>query len=401
MRSILACALAAFVALQQFPPARPPVGTGGGGGTQGRGGATGQRPPPRPMNSRTRSATADAMDRYVPGDYEKAVTTLANLGGFDMMGAEEWIISGTPGAVQRRRLIAAIVALEYTASRPGLSPSLFEWGAKTLSASVEPQPSEALWLRASVALAEGRAAWPILMGLPPGLGARPVASTAPPDPLLGHGHLAYALSRFPDDPHFKLAQIVSAEATTSPATGAIVLTPDGKGVVTDQLDAQMLPRVAPGPARPTALLERAAEAAGTLTSNSIVGPEAHLRLGYLQLRLGHHDLALQQFRQIDTADSFVAYLGHLFSGWTLAKDGQADAAVAAYRAALGVVPHARSASTLLTTFCIMSGRQDEAEKLANELMTKPAVAEDPWRTYLLGDYREYPKLIARLREAIQ
>jgi hypothetical protein len=397
MRLIFACALSAFVVAQQFPPTRPP--TGRGGGTQGRGGTTGQQPPPRPMNSRTRSATADAMDRYVQGEYERAVATLANLGGFDTTAAEEWIISGAPGAAPRRRLIAAIVALEYTASRPGLSPSLFEWGAKTLSESVEPQPSEALWLRASIALAEGRDAWPILMGLPPGLGAR--ASTGPADPFLGHGHLAYALSRVADDPHFKLAQVVAVEATTSPAPGAIVLTPDGKGVVTDQIDAQVRSVSSPGPANPSASLERAAAAAGALTSNPAVGPEARLRLGYLQLRLGHRDVALREFRQIESTEAFVAYLGHLFSGWALAKDGQADAAVAAYRAALGVVPHARSASTLLTAFCIMSGRQDEAETLANELMTKPAVADDPWRVYLRGDYREYPKLIARLREAIQ
>jgi tetratricopeptide (TPR) repeat protein len=353
------------------------------------------------MNSRTRSATGDALDRYVKGEYERSVSVLANIGGFDVTGAEEWILSGGVGAVQKRRFIAALVALEYTASRPGLSPLLYEWGAKTLRESAEKQPLEATWLRASVALAEGRGAWPLLMGLPPGLGARPMASTAAVDPLLGHGHLAYTLSRFAADPHFRLAQIVTAEAMTSPAVGAIVLTPDGRGVVTDQLDAQMLDVAATGPANPSKLLERAAEAARVLTAAPLVGPEAHLRLGYLQLRLGHHDLALQQFTQIDTTDPFVAYLGHLFAGWTLAKDGQADAAVVAYRAALAVVPHARSASTLLTAFSIMSGRLDDAEKLASELMAKPAVGDDPWRIYLQGDYREYSKLIAGMREAIK
>ena len=158
---------------------------------------------------------------------------------------------------------------------------------------------------------------------------------------------------------------------------------------------------ATGPANPSKLLERAAAAATALAADPLVGPEARLRFGYLQLRLGPHDPALQQFRQIETTDAFVTYLGHLFSGWTLARDGQADAAVREYRAALAVVPHARSASTLLTAFCIMNGRLDDAEKLANELMAKPAVADDPWRTYLLGDYREYPTLIAGLREAIK
>jgi tetratricopeptide (TPR) repeat protein len=394
MKVLFASALVVLVTAQQFPPQRPPTGTGQGG-TQGR------QLPPRPMNSRTRSATADALDRYVKGEYARSVSVLANIGGFDSMAADDWIVSGGAGAVQKRRFIAALVALEYTASRPGLSPLLYEWGAKTLRESVEPQPLEAVWLRASVALAEGRGAWPLLKGLPPGLGGRPAASAAAGDPLLGTGHLAYALSRFADDPHFKLAQVVTAEAATSPAIGAIVLTPDGQGVVSDQIDAQMLDVAATGPANPSKLLERAAAAATALTTNPLVGPEAHLRLGYLQLRLGHRDVALQQFRQIDTTDQFVAYLGHLFAGWTLAKDGQAEMAVAEYRAALAIVPHARSASTLLTAFCIMSGRLEDAEKLANELMAKPAVADDPWRTYLMGDYREYPKLIAGLREAIK
>jgi hypothetical protein len=34
-------------------------------------------------------------------------------------------------------------------------------------------------------------------------------------------------------------------------------------------------------------------------------------------------------------------------------------------------------------------------------MQKPAAGLDPWRTYLQGDYRDYPALIARMREAVQ
>jgi tetratricopeptide (TPR) repeat protein len=331
---------------------------------------------------------------------------LARIGGFDPLHAEDWTLSGGLPAVPKRRFIAALVALEYTASRPGLSPVLFEWGAKMLRETTEPQPLESLWLRASIALAEGRGAWPILRGLPPGPASRP----APPsDPLLGHGHVAYALSRFPDDPYAKLAPIVALEGVTTPDAGRIALTTDGAAVVTDQLDAQMLgaPAAREGaaegerPASPSTLLELAAAAAETLTSDPVVGAEARLRLGYVQLRLGRRDLALQQFKKIHTKDPFVAYLGHLFTGWTLAKDGQVDAAVSAYRAALGVVPHARSASTLLTAVSILSGRLGEAEAVATELMTKPAVGDDPWLKYLAGDYREYPALIARLREGLK
>jgi tetratricopeptide (TPR) repeat protein len=403
MRVLLAYALVTLVSFQQVPPPRPPVGTGPGSGGQGgvgRGGGTTQRPPARPLNSRTRSATADALDRYVAGDYEKALTTLQRLGGFEMTHAEEWILSGGAPAIQKRRFIAALVALDYTASRPGLSPLLYEWGAKTLRESPEPQPFEQTWLRASIALAEGRGTWKLLTGIPATLGARPVLPVGV-DPLLGTGHLAYALSRFPDDARFKLARIVAVEAETSPPSAAITVATTGKAIVNDGIDAQVLSLEGPGGAGPATKLELAAEALNELVADADVGPEARLRRGYLQLRLGRRDRAREEFSRIDTTDRFVSYLAHMFTGWSLAEDGQVDPAIAAYRRALGVVPHARSTSTLLAAFCVMSGRLDEAESVANELMQKPAVGPDPWRTYLLGDYRDYDALMTRMREAVK
>jgi len=397
MKAFIACALLAFVTAQQVPPGRPPVGTGT---DQGRGGTTTQRPPPRPLNSRTRSATADALDRYVAGEREKALTLLQRLGGFEVTHAEEWILSGEVPAIQKRRFIAALVALEYTAARPALSPLLFEWGARTLRESPEPQANEQAWLRASVALAEGRGGWKLLTGVSPALAGRPVAA-AGMDPLLGTGHLAYALSRFPDDARFKLAKVVAVEAETSPPPGSITVATTGKSVVTDEIDAQVLNLAATGGAGPQKRLELAIEALNELLPADGVGAEARLRRGFLYLRLGHRDFALQQFGSIDSKDRFISYLAHLFTGWALAKDGQTDAAIAAYRRALTVVPHARSASSLLTTFAIMSGRLADAEAVANDLMQKPAAGDDPWRTYLLGDYRDYPAMIARLREAVQ
>ena len=49
----------------------------------------------------------------------------------------------------------------------------------------------------------------------------------------------------------------------------------------------------------------------------------------------------------------------------------------------------------------MSGRLADAEAVANELMQKPAAGADPWRNYLLGDFREYDALIAAMREAVK
>src|SRR5262249_40983185 len=160
---------------------------------------------------------------------------------------------------------------------------------------------------ASIALAEGRDAWPILMGIGPAPAGRAgAAPTTPTDPLLGHGHLAYALSRFSDDPHLKLVRIVAVEASPPPAPGAVATGARRPGMVEDQLAAQMCANgadVSPGAQKPLALAVAAAE---ELTADPIVGPEARLRGGYLQLRLGRRDLALQHFRRIDTKDTFVA-----------------------------------------------------------------------------------------------
>ncbi len=125
-------------------------------------------------------------------------------------------------------------------------------------------------------------------------------------------------------------------------------------------------------------------------------------MGYIQLRLGQRDLALQQFRQLDsTSDATLKYLGRLFSGWTLARESRVDDAVAAYRAALEVVPRARAATTLLTFVLVMNHRLAEAEAVAGARLSASEVPDDPWRDYPLGDYRAYLGLIDRLREAIR
>ena len=97
----------------------------------------------------------------------------------------------------------------------------------------------------------------------------------------------------------------------------------------------------------------------------------------------------------------MAYLGHLFSGWALARMRQTDDAVAAYRAALTVVPRARSATMLLAALLVMNHRLAEAEAIVDAAMTETGTPDDPWRGYPLGGYRSYQGLIDRLREAIR
>ena len=363
------------IGLSQLPPpARPPSPP-----------PTGQREPAqrrqRPDTPRVRSATGDALDRYLEGDYTRAIAFLQPLGGFNVPQAQAWINAKGSGAADRRRLAAATMVLEYTAARPNLSPPLIEWACEQLAKYPTPALEE-LWLRASIALIEGRQGWTILTG---------AASS----------HLAHARERFPANASFKLAEAVSAEAAASdPSVRAPAA---DRGMVFDQLSAQMLDVPPDGESTQSSTLKQASSALEALLTDETVGAEARLRLGFIHLRLGQADLALQHLGQIDhaRADTFLKYLGHLFAGWTLSRTGRTDDAVAAYRAALAVVPGARSATTLLTTLLVMNYRLAEAEAAADAAMTATETPDDPWRAYLLGDYRSYQSLIGQLREAVR
>src|SRR5215468_6368319 len=81
----------------------------------------------RSNQPRVRSATGDALDRYVGGDYDGAIGQLTYLGGFSTVDADEWIRKGGPGDGDRRRLIAASLALEVTAAKDAWPTTLIEW----------------------------------------------------------------------------------------------------------------------------------------------------------------------------------------------------------------------------------------------------------------------------------
>jgi tetratricopeptide (TPR) repeat protein len=372
MLLLLVVLLAGLQAPPQSPPPRPPA----------RPGQT--EPPPtsrqRPDRPRVTSATGVALDRYLQGDYAGAVAYLMPLGGFNVMLAQDWINGGGSGAADRRRLTAATMVLEYTAARPNLSPPLIEWACEQLAKYPAPELHET-WLRASIALVEGRQAWTILTG-----------ETS--------SHLAHARERFPNNPHFKLAEALATEASASdPASRS----PSAdRGMVIDQIASEMLDAPSSRSSKQVARLQQASSALEQLLNEEAIGAEARLRLGYIQLRLGHRDLALQHFQKVEARDDpSLKYLARVFSGWTLAKEGRIDDAVDQYRGALEVVPRARSASTLLTMLLVMNHRLAEAEEIANALLATPETADDPWQSYKLGSYRAYPSLIDRLHEAIR
>ncbi len=364
------------MALVVAAPVLPPPGARAAAPDEQRGGQARQ-------NSRVRSATGDALERYVGGDYDGAIAALVYLGGFSTVDADEWIRNGGVAEADRRRLIAASLALEVTAAKEAWPVTLIEWACESLRHAGPPTPNEALWMRASVALAEHDGMWAIL------------GDTA---------HLGHALERFPDDPYFKLAQAFVAEAVASlPAVTTGTTTTDQTPVVFDRIAARVpAPGAVIDPKR-LASLEKAAADFQAIVADPEVGFEASLRLGDVDLQLGRIDPAVAAFQKAALAsrDPFVAYLARLFLAWTDARSGRTDDAIRGYRAALDLVPHARSASTLLAALMVTDGRLTDAEDVATSFLSAPSSVDDPWRMYPRGDFRNYLAMLARLHAAIK
>jgi tetratricopeptide (TPR) repeat protein len=233
--------------------------------------------------------------------------------------------------------------------------------------------------------------------------AAPGADTADGSATFARGYLADARRRFPDNPYFVLAEVVAVEVAATLPADAGALSRAGRAPGFDRIAADVFDTDAERASPRARGLDQAARLLAPLTSNADVASEAHLRLGYIDLRFGRRASALDHFGHVnpDDADRGVVYLGHLFAGWVLAGDGRVDEAAAAYRAALAVIPHGRAATTLLTSLMLMNNKLDEAEQLSNEFLVTPPADNDPWWDYLAGDYRHYRALIGRLRDAIR
>jgi tetratricopeptide (TPR) repeat protein len=306
------------------------------------------------------------------------------LARFDPGEAQRWITAAGRPEAARRRLAAATFVLEYSGARPHQTQLLLPWARKALADAGSPAPAEALWLRASVALCEALDLWTFLAGNIP-----------------GGNHIALARGRFPGDPYLQMADALASEVAAT--RGDYTVRAATASLATDRIDAQVRESdAARAPARRQALLRAAALLEG-LDFVPAVRVEAHLRLGFVRLRLGDRDAALAQFDQVLalTREPAVRYMAHLFAGWALTSAGRPGEAVSSYRAALGVIPNAQSASVLLTSLLLQNEQLGEAEVVGSEFLAREAVAADPWQSYFLGDAPLYRTLVLRLREALR
>jgi tetratricopeptide (TPR) repeat protein len=352
-------------------------------------------PRPTTPESGTASQTINVLDRYAAGDRSgamAAITSELGLARFAddlQVAGRHWVTSG-PGASPheaRRRLTAAVFALDLAsltinASTPDASVDrvscarLIVWAARLEPASVD-------WYLVAATMLQS-------------LGIGLVGDDLPP-------LLSTALRLFPQEPRVLLAQAEVEERLGAPVQVTAV-------TIQEFASNQLASLAATDPSSPLralqgqpALLEAAAKHYEELTRFSVVAAEAHLRLGFLRLKQRRRTEARAHLAEADrlTADPGFRYLSRLFQGWTYERDDQLADAEAAYRSALEVRPHVRSASTLLAAVLASSGRVNEASRVLADGMIARPIADDPWESFVRTSRERLAEMLDALRRSLK
>ncbi len=368
----------------------------------------------------------ELLDRYTSGDVTAARTFARTVTEKQVRAMEDqsgrWI-DANPARRSQRRLAAATFVLDAAREWQGTANwhyarRLISWACHGFaSAETPPQAGEQLWFQASVALIGGAEDWWFLLGKS-GLGNARKGGKAPLDDEVFRGHLAHAMTRFPDDAKFALASAVSIESL-SWEVGALGRDPNRRGMVAGEIEPDVLARSgaetdgartgSPEPRRAlianqgVAEVRRVGRRFDSLVTQPQIAAEAHVRAGLVSFRMSNGDQAISHLSQAVTLteDPYLVYLSRLIEGVVRERQGRDDEAIAAYRAALQAVPRAHTASTMLAARLIKMGRLTEASEVAEVFFAPGPPAVDPWRFYRLGDFRSWPAIMKQLRAEFQ
>ncbi len=375
------------------------------------------------------------LDQYALGNIG-AAATFAQRPGVDRSvrafedQARRWIEADRSG-IGRRRLVAATFALEVASKWVGGGPTNWAWGSRLITwgciqlrANPVPEAAERLWHLAAVATISGADDWHLLTGRTAPKGQAPRLSRDPfqQEPMLGH--IGHALARFPSEPRFAMAAAISLDNQNSVVGGHGRDANQRTSLLPGEIDTDYIDRVKAG----RVMGENGSQRVGSwnarlaelylagipevralrtryadLTRHDSVSAEAHLRLAHIAFRLADREDALGHLQDVieSTRDPHLAYMAYLLTGVIRDRQGRVAEAIAAYRAALDIVPRAQSATSLLAARLFTEGHQDEAIAIVQLFFNGETAPLDPWRTYKLGDYRLYPLFIAQLRAELK
>jgi hypothetical protein len=133
-------------------------------------------------------------------------------------------------------------------------------------------------------------------------------------------------------------------------------------------------------------------------STDAAGAEASVRGAWISFQLGKVPDALRMIDGVEVVDDpTLAYWAGLFRGRIDNALGRHADAERAYRAALAARPDAQSAGVGLALTLFRLNRDAEADAVAVAVRTRATVTDDPWWTYMSGDYRFVDHWIESLR----
>jgi tetratricopeptide (TPR) repeat protein len=324
---------------------------------------------PNPRRGSDRAPTlTDLVDAYTKADYLVMRQQLARLE--DVAGViGELRESGNPWpATPRREAVFVLELAETGLASPRLADrdaaaTLLNSFHRLIRHPLEPDAFERYWLWAELAMAQG------------------MVRSQFAEPLV-----AYALSRFPEEPRFVLAKAIVTDQAW----------PTGLAFSTTTLHKP----VRPADAHVTNVIARYVDA----IAHPETAPEARVRLAWFLYRIGRHQEALRYLDAVadeQGLDGSMRYLYRLFRGHVLeALERPADA-IRFYREALAMAPNAQSARVSMMNALLRAGDRRGAEAIAEQVQTAGRDDFDPWWGYIQGEFRLYPGAIGRLREMVR
>jgi tetratricopeptide (TPR) repeat protein len=340
------------------------------------------------VTARPRAASIDVaswLTRYAAGDFAVVVSEMERAKDPDEIlkqlkkDAPTWIAAGGPTDRARREIAAATFALEaarvseldeWKLLQPFMGlmniywkapPQLIEWGCVLLRGETNPPPIERVWHLAALSVADRANDFEFLLGSP----WEDRANRK--DEIV---HLTHAVTRFPFERRFALAQGIAVEW-------------------------RLFPSRRPGSAEAQKIFE-------ILRDDPSVGAEASVRLGLMHSRNNNATTAFGLFATAEqrSREPYVIYLSRYLRGQLLEKQKKTSEAERQYRAALNAVPAAQSASFALSSLLALQGHRADAANMVDAALTANPRPIDPWRAYGEADARFWPELIAQLHAEI-
>jgi tetratricopeptide (TPR) repeat protein len=363
------------------------------------------------------------LESYSEGEFENSLAVLRQLGTAQMLyaglrkDAQAWIDEGAAHDRDFRQRVSAVVALEAAhlafgdttarsfGQREDVGRRIIELGCQWVRSRTARTEFDHVWMLASIALIHSvqnidqTASFDDFKAREfldnPSRNVMRVYAVPMRMQRLDAEHREHAKDRVPDEPRFRLADVLAhgtaRRMPNRPGTTAYFMA-RGYGDEADSAHAL----------EPTAkrFVQEAVAAFAPLVTMAPIAEESRLRRAILLFHIGDFQQSLRDlevaFKSDDTA---VAYLAHLYAGLGLDQLNRREQAIAQFRAALVIVPNARSAAFAEAADLFLSGDRQGAARLVNTTLAVPPVS-DPWRTFSLADYRFWPGYLQRLRATL-